>query len=365
MARSKHHRLPLSGAAGVVYVPLFMDKFNDGVWGPGSFTRTSDVGQLTVTDTGNNTSIFGGKFRTTSFVGFENPSIQTANFVRTKGLTALFGAYDVENDRSYLRWRVGGVEQLTLETGLSIINIGGSTGPADLGGIELDAALVLDTVGGGVYSRAANTGDFILRWLDQVSSASPLPASWSAVSVGVPEIVTLDSFGVWQDPNSVLLVPTISEAAPVNAQVYTGTASAIVDMSVTAPGSLGVECGVIFRRQDASNYWRMYFDSAGAFKVDSVVAGTPTNRVNVAGVIVAGATRRMRVRMTDSNLDFYTKNGTSWTKRGATITSSVLQAYNGVVPDIGAGWTAANLRSDPTYSAAITNLLEAWLSQQT
>jgi hypothetical protein len=108
----------------------------------------------------------------------------------------------------------------------------------------------------------------------------------------------------------------------------------------------------------------MYFDSAGAFKVDLVTNGTPVNQINVAGVITTSATRRIRVRATNTTLDFYTKNGTAWTKRGGTLTSSVLQAYSDAVPEIGVGWTGANLRSDPTYSPAITTLLTAWLAIQ-
>jgi hypothetical protein len=262
-----------------------------------------------------------------------------------------------------LTWYVGGVTQVSLETGLNGIQIGGQAGgSADLGGIELDAALVLDTLGGGVYSRPVNSGDFILRWNDQVLSTTPIPFEWAAISSGVVEAVVMDSFRVLQDVESILLVPTIDVASPANLQVYAGTSSAIVDMSLTAPGSLGVESGLRFRVQDSNNYWRMYFDSGGAFKVDLVTSGTPSNQINVAAVITTSATRRIRVRATNTTLDFYTKNGATWTKRGATLTSSVLQAYSDVVPEIGAGWTGANLRSDPTYSTAITGLLNKWLA---
>lgn len=348
------------------YVPIILETFTDGVWGPGSFTRDCDVGQLTVTDTASNTSISAGELRTTNFVGFDNPKIETANQTRAKGLTLLVDGYDVENDRSYLRWRAGGVEQVSLETGLNSIQIGGQPGgSADLGGAEQDAALVLDTVGGGVYSRLTGSGDFILRWLDQVSSTTPLLGAWSAITNSAVEAVVMDSFRLLQDVESILLTPTINVASPVNMTVYEGTSSAINDIALTAPGSLGVEAGLRFRVQDDDNYWRAYFNNAGAFVVDLVTGGSPANQIPaIAGVITTGAARRIRVRCTDTTLDFYTKNGTAWTKRGGTLTSSVLQGYSDVVPEIGAGWTGANLRSDPTYSPEITALLNAWLAIQ-
>ena len=175
----------------------------------------------------------------------------------------------------------------------------------------------------------------------------------------------MQDLGGWQDEENILLLPSLSVASPINNNVYsTSTPSAMIDMSLTAPGSLGVEAGVRFHIQDSSNYWRMYFDSAGAFKVDVVTSGTPSNQVNVAAVITAGATRRIRAKLYTNRLEFHTKSGSTWTKRGSTLTSSVLDAYDDVMPEIGSGWSASNLRVDPTYSAQITSLLDLWATRQ-
>ena len=351
------------------YVALFKDKFAGGVWGPGSFTRTSDVGQLTVTDPNSYTSLASGRFQSVQQVGFPNPQIATTStFTRARGKTALYGGYlRGAGPRNLIRWI--GTFAFSFEPGTDFYNIGGDFIPLQPSIFNTttrgDFALVFDnTLGGGIFARVAGTGDFILHWVDQVGGGINYAAGWSAIGAGVVT-TTIESLGVWQDYEDILLIPQINVASPVNGQVYTGTANAIVDVSVTAPGSLGIQCGLIFRRQDASNYWRAYFDASGAFNVDSIVAGVATPRITpVAGVISAGATRRIRVKTVDNTLEFFTKNGTTWTKRGATVTSSILAAYNGVVADIGSGWSAANLRSDATYSGAITTLLNAWLALQ-
>jgi hypothetical protein len=354
------------------YVALARFNFSGGLFPTGGGTYNGEVGTLTVTDTGSFTSLASGRFQSTQQVGFPDPQIvTTTTFARARGLSALYGGYLRGTlVRSLIRWVAAADPQaLAFESGFDFYNIGGDFIAINTGfsATRGDFALVFDdTLGGGVFGRAAGAGNFVLHWLDQVGNKSNMGAGWSAIAAGTPtpDVVSLESLGVWQDYENVLLVPQINVASPVNSQVYTGTANAIVDISVTAPGSLGVEAGLIFRRVDGNNYWRAYFDASGAFKVDRVVVGVATNHINVAGVISAATTRRIRVKLVDNTIEAFTKSGTTWTKRGSTITNTTHQNATDVVVDIGSGWSVSNLRSDATYSTAITTLFNAWLALQ-
>jgi hypothetical protein len=70
---------------------------------------------------------------------------------------------------------------------------------------------------------------------------------------------------------------------------YTGTGDQLLDVTLTAPGTISTEAGVKYRVQDVNNYWRVYFNTSGALRVDSVEAGVATNRANVAGMISGSA----------------------------------------------------------------------------
>lgn len=143
----------------------------------------------------------------------------------------------------------------------------------------------------------------------------------------------------------------VNESAPT-AQNYTSVADQILDYTLTAPsGSIGAQAGIIYRRTDANNYWRAYFDTDGSFKVDSVSSGTPTNRVNVASAISAGQTRTIRIICEGSLHDVYTLSGSTYTKRGSQVNVSHQNSATAIRPDIGAGWTSGALKSYARDSA--------------
>lgn len=151
--------------------------------------------------------------------------------------------------------------------------------------------------------------------------------------------------------DDIATIATLNVASP-SVQDYTATADQLLLMTVTAPGSLTTEAGIIYRKVDANNHWRAYFNTSGAFNIDSVSGGTPTNRISVAGVISAGATRTIELNIRSNKHDAYTY-ATSWAKRGGQVGNTLHQERVTVAPDIGAGWTAANLISIPFsgYSA--------------
>ncbi|MBK9053343.1 MAG: hypothetical protein IPL78_21315 [Chloroflexi bacterium] len=160
-------------------------------------------------------------------------------------------------------------------------------------------------------------------------------------------------------------VADVHATPAVSSTDYTSQANAIIDQAVTAPGTLAGEAGYWFRKQDANNGYKAYFDSAGAFLVDRHVAGTPTNVVSVAGVITGSGTRTIRVIADGTALRFYTLSGTAWTQRGGTITDSSFSSQTTITPFADGSWTGGGgsigqLDSWPrTLSGAALAALEA------
>lgn len=153
-------------------------------------------------------------------------------------------------------------------------------------------------------------------------------------------------------------IATVNIASPAHLTEYTATADAIHRLTITAPGSLANECGFRYRIQDASNYWRAYFNASGAFRIDSVNAGVATNRLNVAGAITAGQTRDIQIVVDGSDHTGYTSNTGPATPhtRQTPVNLSHLNTQLNIAADVGAGWTVANLRSFPRRSSFYEDL---------
>lgn len=151
-------------------------------------------------------------------------------------------------------------------------------------------------------------------------------------------------------------IATVNIASPAHLTQYTATADAIHRLTITAPGSLANECGFRYRIQDASNYWRAYFNASGAFRIDSVAAGVATNRLNVAGVITAGQTRSIQIVCDGSDHVGYTSGTASPHTRQGNTTLSHMNSQLNIAADIGAGWTVSNLISHPRRSSFYEDL---------
>ncbi len=180
--------------------------------------------------------------------------------------------------------------------------------------------------------------DGVIQWISSSGNQATLYPVMAHYSNGVE----IDYVRVSQLPSPWATDYGIADvhATPgVSATDYTGQADAIIDLAVTAPASLAGETGYWFRKQDATNGYKAYFDSAGAFLVDRYVAGTPTNVVSVAGVITGSGTRTIRTIADGTALRFYTLSGTTWTQRGGTITDSSFSSQTTITPFADGSWT--------------------------
>lgn len=142
-------------------------------------------------------------------------------------------------------------------------------------------------------------------------------------------------------------IATLHILSPVSDTPATGEANGISDLFFTLPaGSANlIAVELRYRRQDATNYWTAYIkrnagNTAWDLYLDSVAAGTPTNRLTVTGV---GTPDCIRVIHDGSNHDCYTRATTTWTKRGGQVVNAALAAQPGVDPIAGAGTTLSQL----------------------
>lgn len=197
---------------------------------------------------------------------------------------------------------------------------------------------------GGIFAfRANGSSDIKIEWIGTANTATTsyfaLMSAFGGTAGKKQKTDYVKSAQLpspWSDNYGVCDV----HATPgVSGTDYTGQANAIIDLVVTAPASLAGEAGYWFRKQDASNGYKAYFDSAGAFLVDRYVAGTPTNVVSVAGVITGSGTRTIRTIADGTSLRFYTLSGTTWAQRGGTITDSSFGSQTTITPTADASWT--------------------------
>lgn len=194
-----------------------------------------------------------------------------------------------------------------------------------------------------------------LAWVTTTGTDTPLYPIVSArnparYNFNLDYFKVRDLVGLWTTLNGVA---TLNVASPVTATDYIGDADGIIDVTVTAPAVLANTMECRHRVLNAQNYWTMYFDNTGAFKVDLVVGGTPTNEFTAAGVIAGGGTCTMRCIMVGNRHNYYTlPAGSTWTARSLAIETvdTTFDAATGVRLATGTGWSAANLLSFPRNS---------------
>ena len=347
---------------------LLQDEFITNQSAPLTSPRTCEPGPgtATIVDTTNKMSIASTQLTIVSVgvTNFTDPRIDFAGQTRAAGLAFVF-AMKITTTGVLSGWagtHTGGSGEI--KHAIFAITIGQAFNSWDganqmaltgFGTIASNTwykvAVVLISTGAYLFVKGGAFGPWTLLWrFLQVNTATMFPT----LRGNTAENAVYERVGVTQLGSPFTTDEGIASqnvASPTTATNYAATADQIVDMTLTAAATILTVGGVRFRVQDSSNYWIMYFDTAGAFKVDSVVAGTPTNRVNVAGVIAGSGTRTMRAIMMGSSLDFYTLNSTTWTKRGSAITNSTLSTQTTDRTDFGADWTVTNLKSWPCISS--------------
>jgi len=215
-------------------------------------------------------------------------------------------------------------------------------------------ALVLRTAGIHQFIKGGAYTDWTLLWVEYTGTRDTLyPTISNYAAEGSLSLLAVRDLPAPFDADDG--IASVNEATVVPGTSYTATADAIHDLEVTAPNPLSGSAALKYRVTDADNYWTAYLNDAGAFRADSVAAGTPTNRVNVASVAVAAEVRTIRVITTGTKHNYYTLAGTNWTKRGGEIKLSHQDTATAIVPEA-TDYTLDALRSYPTTSPAYAEL---------
>lgn len=210
-----------------------------------------------------------------------------------------------------------------------------------------DWIVVLRSTGAFFYMKGGVYTDWQLVWVNPNNATATLYGVMSQFAIA--HGVRWDGVRIGQLPAPYTADANIATqlvTTAVSGTTYAAAADGTFDLTMTAPNPLSTTCELRFRVQDASNYWTCYADTDGSIKVDSVVAGTPTNRLNVAGVFAAAALRIMRVRTHGSKINIYTRTSATanWAKRGSEINVSYLDGLTDATPVAGTGWTLGALQ---------------------
>lgn len=359
--------IPGIAPAGFTGTYQLRDEFITADPAPIATPRTCEPGPgtLNITDTTNSLGISGGIVTPVAQTNaLHDPLvISSASLSRVTGRTLKAKIQRVNALGSVATYcMVGWGISATPNTGIYGVQMGGN---ANQRVYNVGASLTLtDTYAYNTYYdyaivlRATGAYTFIdgnLAWADPVGNVNTLwPAVYAFVNASYP--FQMDYFRV-ADLTGAFATDTIwtlNQASPGNGTNYTGDADGIYHLTITAPGTLANQTELRCRVLDGSNYTTVYFDAAGALKLDTVVAGTPTNRINVAGAITTGATRTLAVITNGSKLNVYMLNGSSWAKQGSEVNVSNNDTQPTLQAQIGAGWSVSNLRSwarsSPAYA---------------
>lgn len=344
------------GAGGVTW--LLLDEFTTDDAAPITSPRTCEPGPgtLTLTDPANKFSITGGKLAIAAGASAEpNPSFVADTFARAVGL-AMLVTIDRTGGSGVMQtgWTTTSVSDRVLLFSDGSAVVWGSSAVAIASALTnvYKLAVVLDTVGGKLFVNNK------LIWVHAIlNTANVKPAMFSFSNNSTK---TLDDLRVRQLPapfNTDYGLASQNVASPVSGTSYTATADAITDLTLVAPNPLADQAGYRYRYTDDDNCWHSYFNSAGAYRLDSVAASVATNRINVAAVIAAAGTATMRTISNGSLHDAYTLASTTWTKRGSQINVSHLDTNTAIRPYVTGSWAMSNLRSfpttDPRYDAEL------------
>lgn len=368
--------LLLLGSRATAVTYLFRDEFTTAAGAPLASPRTCEPGpgSWTVTDSANHQSIASGALHADGGASaYGNPGLlATAALARVAGralITSLLLSTSVQNfgvgwsDGTSLVWNV--------DLNLAGLNTGGGTIKihpyGDLLSVSAEPNFALATQYGLAVVLRSNGEFFFVKvgagsWklafvgLNGNAALRPYWGNYNQVS-DVDYIRVRDLPAPFTTDNGIA---TLHNTSPVSGTPVTGEANGIDDLYFTlngAPSANDVGARLDYRRQDASNYWSAYIrrnagNTAWDFLLDSVAAGTPTNRLTATGV---GTPDCMRVIHDASNHDCYSKVTTTWTKRGAQGVNAALATQTGVVPTAGTGGSISQLdiwaRASGLYNA--------------
>lgn len=275
---------------------LFYDDWtNPGVSG----VRRANRGAWNVTDSGSKLSLSGGDLAVSSTTGNSDPKlVGTDGFSRAAGLamlcdvvvsaTTIGGAPGFANGAggTSLTHRVAPRPSLPVscyETSGSPVNVPDQFSA----GARVSTGIIVRSAGA-FYLAYASGGTPTLIWVAASDVNGNLFPCWNALTAGsnpklgpvrVVDLSKLDAR--WASDYGIATQRLAGARADGDA--FSHTADCLIEHTIdTLPASGTVD--LEFRRQDASNLWKVSIGSTGAINLYERVSGTDTSRANGTGV---------------------------------------------------------------------------------
>lgn len=329
-------------------------------------TAEPGPGTLTITDTENKLSISGGEL---IFAGglasplFGNPGMRTGDsFARATGRAML------------VRWRAPSgtpVTQIGFDdntSGAIASNMWGTASgqlSARMGGAVpglenytagtyYQIATILRTTGALYLVKGGVFTNWTLFAVDNASAESPLyPTLGNYNSDQRFDTLRVLDLPAPFDTDYGLATQRLAGSVAAGT-TFTHEANCVIEWTQTTKPSSGPSV-VVFRRQDATNYWYVYVASDGSLGLYEGVAGVETQRaVNSAGVSNG---HRIVIVADGTTIRGYSNNVLRWTYSSA---SNFATATDGVLSGLGTGGAVSDICSFPrTLTGAAAAILDS------
>jgi hypothetical protein len=345
---------------------------------PLAATYSGEVGSITSVQTDGNLSTSGGLL---SFPVQATPAAgdqgfySASTFARAAGraLLAEFTLSTLGASGAYIGWGSGASVAISgnninafLATSANTFAVNGNitqqVAVALSTSTTYQVALVFRSTGAYLYIKGGIYSDWFLLWSFPTNSSTPLRPFFSNVdNAGTLNFVRTALLGGIFGTDFGAATFNVT-SFPMSDQVM--NSSSQIHYVFTLPGSpvAGDKVTLQYAIVDASNRWEVYLlRNAGNtnwdFRVDSVVAGVATNRINVAGI---GDHTELIVRKNGNLHDFWTVTGTTTTKRGSQLNFSTHSSGTGVqVAGVG---TATRVYAAALVNTAVSAALNAAVS---
>lgn len=310
-------------------VLLFRDTFTSGTIANGT-ARTADRGVWdTVVDTGAKASLSGGDVVVSSATGNGDPRLLSARgYARKPGL-AMVAELVVPSVIS--GWAPGftgvaGANNLTHRIvprplGNAIICYEAATANVGMdkptAGDRVKVAIIARSAG--AYYLITVAGAWKLAFVADIDVSATLYPAMGVLGVGTDpkcgqyDIYDLAALETRFASDDVYLTQRLA-GARTTGDTFTHAADGIINVDITALPSSGT-MDLEFRRQDASNLWKVSISSAGAINLYERVAGVDTSRANGTGV---AAGNKLRVVFQGSTINMFANQ----TQKGSTYASA-------------------------------------------
>lgn len=370
-------RLILEMLLGVIGggVPLYSlrDDFTTDAAAPlGNPLIADGTGQWVHIDTGNKVTKSGGALVKSGMTsGGTNTTDPREYFQSTRvGGRAFAVKANCSVDRMVLGWfndntadqNNNALALQTLSSGFFVLNPGTVAGSVNFGAeatsTDYQFMFVLFDSGGVIFRKGGDSAAWSILAIFSEGTAATVYATLSGF--GVTNAYTVDTGRVLNALlssafQSASNLSTFTDTTLALGDNWTGAADAFTEIAFTLPAGVANDEAAILRFHwtDDNNCWKAYIkrnagNTAWDMLVDSVSAGTPTNRLTVTGV---GTPDLLRVRHVGSLIDCYTRAAGVYTKRGAQVNISFQNTTLGVEISGVAGTTLTRV-SDYAFTRA-------------